>query len=366
MSHERPQIGPYELLEPLGKGGMGVVYRARHIQSGVMVAIKTIRVPRPAMVQIFQREIQGLAQLRHPGIVQILADGVEDGRPWYAMDLLQGETLSFYWSSLAARTVEVGGQARRGLELSTRPGTMDSLMDRWWTVSLNDVSGSSGLKGTTTKPCLEDLRGIVGLQGELGRSWTKKSQSGIRPRRFSAAGSAGRSVRDRGARRFPAAGGFLPTALELMWKICLPLAYLHGEGMVHRDLKPDNILVDSQGWPVLVDFGLLSRFGGTVGREALELSSQAAGTVFYMSPEQIRSDPVDAPGRSLRLWLYSLRAGDFPPGFSGKDHERAASTASRAGAAQTFGAGLWCPSSVGWADRSAAAQRCPGSGWLHH
>ena len=78
-------LGPYELFEPLGRGGMGVVYRARHRQSGVCVALKTVHVPAEGQLQGIRREIAALARLNHPGVVRILEQGVEEGLPWYGL-----------------------------------------------------------------------------------------------------------------------------------------------------------------------------------------------------------------------------------------------------------------------------------------
>jgi eukaryotic-like serine/threonine-protein kinase len=80
-------LGPYRLLDPLRRGGMGVVYRAEHVETGHTVALKTVHVPQDALLQGLRREIQALARLRHPGIVRILDEGVEvrplehQGRP---------------------------------------------------------------------------------------------------------------------------------------------------------------------------------------------------------------------------------------------------------------------------------------------
>lgn len=88
----------------------------------------------------------------------------------------------------------------------------------------------------------------------------------------------------------PAAGGALRQVLELARQLCEPLAFLHGAGLVHRDLKPTNILVRSNGQPVLVDFGATTTFPGPVGREALVNASTRLGTVSYMAPEQVGLD----------------------------------------------------------------------------
>lgn len=90
------RVGPYELIEPLGEGGMAIVYRARHRQSGAYVALKVVRVIEEAYLASFRREIFALRCIEHPQVVGIVDDGVEDGSPWYAMELLEGRTLADY------------------------------------------------------------------------------------------------------------------------------------------------------------------------------------------------------------------------------------------------------------------------------
>jgi tetratricopeptide (TPR) repeat protein len=72
---------------------MGVVYEARHRETGQRVALKTVSLGAPWGVETLRREIRALAQLRHPGIVRIFDEGLDGGRPWYAMELLRGVTL---------------------------------------------------------------------------------------------------------------------------------------------------------------------------------------------------------------------------------------------------------------------------------
>jgi len=93
-SIDRPRrFGPYDVVEALGAGGMGVVYRARHATTGEVVAVKTVQAQGEAVLAGIRREIHALRSLDHPGVVHIVDDGLEHGVPWYAMELLDGPTL---------------------------------------------------------------------------------------------------------------------------------------------------------------------------------------------------------------------------------------------------------------------------------
>jgi serine/threonine protein kinase/tetratricopeptide (TPR) repeat protein len=86
------RIGPYRILYELGRGGMGVVYRAVR-EDGPELALK---IPSRDLAHHFgwlRREIHALGRLRHPGVVRILDEGIEQGVPWYAMELLHGQSL---------------------------------------------------------------------------------------------------------------------------------------------------------------------------------------------------------------------------------------------------------------------------------
>ena len=215
------------------------MYRARHRDGGDEVALKTVRVPRVALLSGIRREIHALARLRNPGIVRILDEGVDQGLPWYTMELLQGTSLR-----------RVLGGSSGGPETRTEPPKAV-----WWTHTLDDAAGpaAAGASGDGAGPGV--ARGRNDLQGVL------------------------RAVR----------------------RLCRPLAYLHGEGLLHGDLKPDNVLVRPDGSPVLVDFGLAARFTGELSRDALDGDAGSGGTLAFMAPEQLRGELLDA-----RADLYAL------------------------------------------------------------
>jgi serine/threonine-protein kinase len=89
-------VGPYELLEKIAQGGMGVVFKARHTTLGRIVALKTLRgeAESPAFQARFDQETRAAARLNHPHIVPIYDVGMHQGRPWYTMALLTGGNLA--------------------------------------------------------------------------------------------------------------------------------------------------------------------------------------------------------------------------------------------------------------------------------
>src|SRR5262245_16067225 len=104
MSEPIQRIGPYRILSVIGRGSMAVVYRAEHERTAEAVAVKTVQVPQEELLQSLRREIRSLARLQHPGIVKILDQGVENGSPWYAMELLEGVSLR---QACSARTLSL-------------------------------------------------------------------------------------------------------------------------------------------------------------------------------------------------------------------------------------------------------------------
>jgi len=220
------RIGPYEIVSPLGAGGMGVVYRARDPRLDRMVAIKVLSsstAADPAFRERFTREARSLSSLEHPHICSVYDVGEEDGAPYLVMQYLDGETLT-----------------------------------------------------------------------------------------------------DRLAR------GPLPFdhALTLGIQIADALATAHLHGIVHRDVKPANIILTKSG-AKLLDFGLAKGRAAVISSPVSEAVTAATplgssrpltergtilGTFHYMSPEQLRGEEADARSDIFSLGgvLYEAVSGRRP------------------------------------------------------
>ncbi|GAA0775601.1 hypothetical protein E1180_12860 [Roseibium denhamense] len=266
-TQNRAQIGPYLIETLLGKGSMGLIYAGRHVETGTTAAIKTVSTIEAAKLGQIRKEIRSLARLHHPGVVQILEHGIDGGKPWYAMELLQGTTLD-------------------SLVRQKRPEHSSTQL-----ASATPVSVS----GDDDATLISDLRPLAErhvLRGSTPAA--EKYQSS-------------QHDDDKG----------LNDLLALGSRICRTLAYVHGEGIIHRDLKPGNIFIKNGVDPILVDFGLGSQMNDESGREVVESALGISGSPNYMAPEQIRGEALDARCDlyAFGCILYRLVTGKTP--FSG-------------------------------------------------
>ena len=209
------RLADYDLLEPIARGGMGIVYRARQRSLGRTVAVKLIlagELATPDFIERFQIEAEAAARLEHPNIIPIYEVGQAEGRHFFSMKLVEG-------GNLAERLAKGG--------------------------------------------------------------------------RFS-----------------------LPDSVRLTIKLARAVHFAHQRGILHRDIKPNNVLLDSQAEPVLTDFGLAK----LVEKDSQITHTLAViGTPSYISPEQaagkVRQFTTAVDVYGLGALFYELLCG-VPP-FAG-------------------------------------------------
>jgi TolB-like protein/predicted Ser/Thr protein kinase len=218
-AHVPIKFGDYELLEEIGRGGQGVVYRVRQKSLNRTVALKVIGLgtwATEAHLKRFRREAKAAASLQHPGIVPIHEVGGRDSQYYFSMDFIEG-------------------------------GQLDEVV--------------------------------------------KRTPMSIRQ------------------------------AAELVAKVARTVHYAHEHGILHRDIKPGNILLDSKGEPHLTDFGLarLVEAESTVTR-----TLEVLGTPSYMAPEEAAGEHTKI-GKATDVYglgavLYQLLTG-HPPFAGGTTYQ---------------------------------------------
>jgi serine/threonine protein kinase len=290
-------LGQWEILSVLGRGGVGVVYRGRHLQTRQLAAVKVLGpapVVEPRAARRLAREYEVLRSLEHPNVVRVFEAGVSDGWSFLAMELVEGLDLRSFLSP--------GLQPPGGPEPCPEPSFPSGV-----------ESGESAV--TALGP--EAIRALALLgeepatapEGRPGRVPTPRPAEGqpAPPRVLPVPPALAAQLND--PRRLERLRCALRQVLEA-------LAYLHGRGLVHRDLKPSNILVDDRRRIRIMDFGLVKP---AAEEESLTGSGTAVGTYRYMSPEQAQGHGVDQRSDlySLGVILYELLTG--VPAFGTSD-----------------------------------------------
>ncbi len=207
---KRREIGPYEILGELGRGGMGVVYRAFERSTNRVVALKVLPEEmsrKPELIKRFQREAQAAAALHHPNIVPVYAIGEDFGTYYFAMEYVEGMHLAQY-----------------AKEFNLRP------------------------------------RQVVNIISE---------------------------------------------AVEA-------LCAAHQAGILHRDIKPHNMMIDQAGHVRVMDFGLAKQLETDVS--SLTVEGAFLGTVRYASPEQCGGESIDTRSDlyAIGVVMFELLAGQLP------------------------------------------------------
>jgi predicted Ser/Thr protein kinase len=251
-SGEQPRrIGEFEVLSRLGRGGMGVVYRARQASLGREVALKCLLGSGDRKAEArFAREIRALGRVEHPNLVKVFTSGAEGEQWFYAMELIEGADLASVCTRLAGST-------------SAELGEDD------WTAAVSTI-------------CERRRR-----QEESPGDEVESEVPGSPPGGPTLAGR-------------PGGRGYVARVVEVVRQVAEAAHALHRAGVLHRDIKPGNVMVTADGkHAVLMDLGLAQLMDDEEGR--LTRTRQFVGTLRYASPEQVLSARLDE-----RADVYSL------------------------------------------------------------
>lgn len=238
------QLGEFRIVREIGRGGMGVVYQAEQVSLGRQVALKvlpTLASLSPTSVERFRREASTAARLRHPGIVEVYAIGEERGAHYIAMELIEGSSLENVLRRLRSKPSE---------QLHGR--------------HVGEIVG--GGAAPPTRGSGSSAKGSSGTASRGGPVWDRT---------------------------------YVETICRVLVQVADALEFAHQQGVLHRDVKPANILLRSNGLVVLTDFGLARE----ESLPSLTRTADFTGTPSYVSPEQARlvNAPVDA-----RTDVYAL------------------------------------------------------------
>jgi serine/threonine protein kinase len=253
------RLGEFELLSELGRGGMGVVYRAWQPSLGRQVAVKALYSSGdPKAEARFAREVRALGHVEHPYLVKIFTSGSDGDRWFYAMELVEGATLAAVCEKLQSS--------------STGPDTVD--VEAWQQA----VSTVCAQARQAEKPISDTAGGPPAAPLSTPAADTP--------------GPPGRGGR-----------GYIRRAVELVRQAAEAAHALHEKGILHRDIKPGNVMVTADGsQAVLMDLGLAQIADEVEGR--LTRTRQFVGTLRYASPEQV----LAVGGLDRRSDVYNLGA----------------------------------------------------------
>jgi serine/threonine protein kinase/WD40 repeat protein len=286
-------LGEYRILKEKGRGGMGIVFEALQETLGRHVALKVL--PFHALLnqtqrKRFRREAQAAARLHHTNIVPVYGVGECDGVHYYAMQLVQGQTLDEVLREVRRLRAEKEGSpgagpvpqtASAGLVIGLLSGQFAGRPPRGEDATIDESKRSEHSSPSQ-----------VGASGVRGSSRDASTSLSAIQSELTAQGN----------------GLYFRSVAQIGLQVAEALDYAHHEGILHRDIKPSNLLLDTFGRVWITDFGLAK----AEGWEELTSPGDVVGTVRYMAPERFgdRADArSDVYGLGIALYeMLTLRA----------------------------------------------------------
>ncbi|MCA9011650.1 MAG: serine/threonine protein kinase, partial [Planctomycetaceae bacterium] len=289
------RVGGFRLIREINRGGMGIVYEAEQEALQRRVAIKVL--PSSPMLtekQLtrFKREGTAIARLHHSHIVPVFGSGDQNGVHYCVMQYIEGCSLDRLIRALRRKYKGAGDAEPVNTEESQSADVIDSGDE---TLSqdqeLNNVANSE-------YPSVEALKILLNEDASIA-----------------AVGQVAPAIAGgEGKKGLPFPAEYWKNVARIGADMADALSHAHGQGVLHRDVKPANLLIDSSGHVWLADFGVAK----LMDHDNLTVTGGLVGTLRYSPPEQFQGES-DARSDiySLGLTLYELCA--LQPAFMAKD-----------------------------------------------
>ena len=322
------RLGDFRIIREIGHGGMGVVYEAEQVSLGRHVALKVL--PRqvladPRTKRRFEREAKAAAKLHHTNIVPVFGIGEHDGLPYYVMQFIPGLGLDEVLEELQrlhlgpAESVSAAVLTGGELRVSRKDVSAAALARSLVTGQLSLAAELEADKPADRADATADHVGPPPPDSQQGHGRQGNGQTSIAGRLSDTFTLSSSSVVMPGTGRRPGKKqlNYWQSVAQIGVQVADALDYAHRQGILHRDVKPSNLLLDTTGTVWVTDFGLAK----ADDQQNLTHTGDVLGTLRYMPPEAF-DGRADARGDvySLGLTIFELLA--FRPAFDEKERKR--------------------------------------------
>jgi serine/threonine protein kinase/WD40 repeat protein/Tfp pilus assembly protein PilF len=310
-------LGDYRILREIGRGGMGVVFEAEQVSLGRRVALKLLPAQKlrdATQKRRFEREARAAAKLHHTNIVPVFGVGEHDGQPYYVMQLIQGlgmdavldELRKLPSSSTTEPTRLAADPAAPRQDLSANEMAR-SLLTGAFSWSPPDAGAGGDAPPTIAATIDSRAAAVAALPSNPSSATSGHSSSS-----FVLPGQNAAEARSRGGK-----ATYWRSVARIGVQVASALEYAHKQDILHRDVKPSNLLLDLHGTVWVTDFGLAK----VDDHQNLTQTGDILGTFRYMPPEAFdgRSD-ARSDVYALGLTLYEMLA--LRPAFDERERNR--------------------------------------------